>query len=111
MANDITILSCPQCGFPRIRDCGNGLYQCDDCGTHFDKDENIVLTEQEWLQTCNTEQLAERIISLCVTYFDRTDLSIVGAVKESLKINDHYDGHIQKDLLVEWLKQPHTIKE
>ena len=45
---------------------------------------NIIgkpLTEQEYLQTCNTEQLAEWIISLCVTYFDRTDLSIVGAVK------------------------------
>lgn len=68
----------------------------------------VQMTNEEWLHTLNTEQLAEWIISLCVTYFDRTDLSIVGAVKESLKINDHYDGHIQKDLLVEWLKQPHT---
>ena len=63
-------------------------------------------TNEEYLRSLNTEQLAEWIISLCVTYFDRTDLSIVGAVKESIKINDHYDGHIQKDLLVEWLKQP-----
>ncbi len=68
------------------------------------------MTNEEYIKSLDTEQLAERIISLCVTYFDRTDLSIVGAVKESIKINDHYDGHIQKDLLVEWLKQPHTFE-
>lgn len=68
------------------------------------------MTNEEWFCGLSTEEKAERIISLCVTYFDRTDLSIVGAVKESIKINDHYDGHVQKDLLVEWLKQPHTFK-
>lgn len=88
--SDITILSCPQCGFPRIRDCGNGLYQCDDCGTHFDKDENIVLTEQEYLQICDTEQLAT---FLAIVQYDGTDLT--------LKKN-----HVEK--WVEWLKQPHT---
>ena len=100
MTNDITILSCPQCGFPRIRDCGNGLYQCDDCGTHFDKDENIVLTEQEYLQTCDTEQLAEEIYGFvwcCNELWQRLCCSGDGTDKESdLKV------------VIEWLKQPHN---
>lgn len=85
--------------------CGRAKVETIGCGYY------VPQTNEEWIKSCNTEQLAERIISLCVTYFDRTDLSITGSVKESLKINDHYDGHIQKDLLVEWLKQPHTVKE
>lgn len=99
MANDITILSCPQCGFPKIRDCGNGLYQCDDCGTHFDKSENIVLTEQEYLQTCNTEQLAE---FLCEVWCGIDE--VINIMSEDGEIN-------KKDAIVKWLKQPHTPKE
>ena len=97
MTNDITILSCPQCGFPLIRDCGNGLYQCDDCGTHFDKNENIVLTEQEWLQTCNTEQLAEEILGW---WFDGANTySEFGLYKREIDE--------AKERIVGWLKQPH----
>lgn len=99
MANDITILSCPQCGFPKIRDCGNGLYQCDDCGTHFDKSENIVQTEQEYLQSCTTEQLAEWIASVA---------------KKAISIKEN-NGIVMLESAIwweEWLKQPHTtIKE
>ena len=94
MTNDITILSCPQCGFPRIRDCGNGLYQCDDCGTHFDKHENIVLTEQEYLQTCTTEQLAEWIVRIVDCEFC--------PVKKPCKKQPC------KKQIERWLKQPHT---
>ena len=105
MANDITILSCPQCGFPRIRDVGNGLYQCDDCGTHFDKDENIVLTEQEWLQTATTEQLAEFLIASikkcksCASGigFDEVQHCPFG------ECGCHFKGEV-----VAWLKQPHN---
>lgn len=99
MTNDITILSCPQCGFPRIRDCGNGLYQCDDCGTHFDKSENIVLTEQEWLQTCTTEQLAD-------VFFDYRYINATPRQKLWMSASEKC---IKTDI-VEWLKQPH-IKE
>ena len=84
------IISCPQCGFPRIRDCGNGLYQCDDCGAHFDKSENIVLTEQEYLQTCTTEQLAEFIRK------QRDDWS-----------DGWYSDNHRVEEIVEWLKKPH----
>lgn len=101
-------MKCPMCGGDGITDKFTpNVGRCIKCNGSGE----IEPTNEEWLHSLNTEQLAERIISLCVTYFDRTDLSIVGAVKESLKINDHYDGHIQKDLLVEWLKQPHTVKE
>ena len=101
MNDDITILCCPQCGFPRIRDCGNGLYQCDDCGTHFDKDENIVLTEQEWLQTCDTEQLAEAIYYL--TWF-HTELD--ERLDKNVK-NGRYNNDENIKIVMEWLKQPH----
>ncbi len=100
MANDITILSCPQCGFPRIRDCGNGLYQCDDCGTHFDKSENIVLTEQEWLQTADTEQLAEELLAWWVDGADT--YTQFGLFKHEI------DG--AKEKIVELLKQPPTTE-
>ena len=100
MSNDITILSCPQCGFPRIRDCGNGLYQCDDCGTHFDKDENIVLTEQEYIQTCNTEQLADVLAKQkCDGCNDEPYDEEYGVCK--------YCMAKRMEQVREWLKQPH----
>lgn len=88
------IISCPQCGFPRIRDVGNGLYQCDDCGTHFDKYENIVLTNEDWVRTCTTEQLAEILVCMAE---DKSELKTV------------HKENVRK--CVEWLKQPHTPKE
>ena len=59
---------------------------------------NIIgkpLTEQEYLQTCSTEQLAEWI----------TDI-----VYECRDCDDCMDcrlGWCSKDYVVEWLKQPH----
>lgn len=55
-----------------------------------------VMTEQEYLQTCNTEQLADVI----------ADFYLLG----------YTHGHNQMDITsrtkwTEWLKQPHTIKE
>lgn len=73
-----------------------GKYMCDYCwGT------GVVepLTEQEYLQTCNTEQLAEAI----------TD--IVYECRDSDDCMDCRLGWCSKDCVVEWLKQPHTIKE
>ena len=107
MANDITILSCPICNNPKLREYGNGIYQCDVCETFFDKDENIVLTEQEWLQTCTTEQLAEWIVN-----------EINERVKLALHDSELNDGDVNSDDYmedsddwVEWLKQPHKENE
>lgn len=98
MANDITILSCPICYNPKLREYGNGIYQCDVCETYFDKNENIVLTEQNWLQTCNTEQLAEAITDIVYECRERDDCM------------DCRLGWCSKDCVVEWLKQPHTTE-
>ena len=97
MTNDITILSCPQCGFPRIRDVGNGLYQCDDCGTHFDKDENVVLTNEEWFCNLSTEEKAE--------FFVKIEMSAMHPVKRGAVDMEKFIEEV-----AEWLKQPH-IKE
>lgn len=105
MTNDITILSCPQCGFPKIRDCGNGLYQCDVCGTHFDKDENIVLTEQEYIQTCTTEQLAEFLGNIAKNAYQ---CGQNGKTNKCVNRN-HCTGYCDYGW-GEWLKQPHTFK-
>ncbi len=43
------------------------------------------MTEQEYLQTCNTEQLAEEIYECVMTH----------------------PWHISKEVILEWLKQPH----
>lgn len=92
---DIKILSCPQCGFPKIRDCGNGLYQCDDCGTHFDKNENIVQTNEEWLRSATTEQLADKL----------TDFSFW--LVPNYPTEDKLE-QIRKNI-VEWLKEKHDV--
>lgn len=80
---DIRILSCPQCGFPKIRDCGNGLYQCDDCGTHFDKNENIVQTNEEWFCGLDTEDKAREISDMTA------------------------QGYWEEELVYKWLKEKH----
>lgn len=43
------------------------------------------LTEQEYIQTCTTEQLAEEIYECVMTH----------------------PWHISKEVIIEWLKQPH----
>lgn len=101
MANDITILSCPICYNPKLREYGNGIYQCDVCETYFDKNENIVLTEQNWLQTCNTEQLAEAIYNF---------VWCSNELWQQLCCNGDVTN-MESDLRIvrEWLKQPHKL--
>ena len=57
----------------------------------------IELTNKEWLQTANTEQLADKL----------TDFSFWLVVE--LPTNERREKVRNK--LLEWLKQPHTIKE
>ena len=102
MTNDITILSCPICNSPKLREYGNGTYRCDVCETYFDKDENVVLTEQEYLQTCNTEQLAKVLLSFCQYPCEICKIECDGgnACTYNKALNT----------IVEWLKQPHTFE-
>ena len=59
-----------------------------------------AMTEQEWLQTCTTEQLADVFFEYRYTYATPRQKLWMSASEECIK----------KDI-VEWLKQPHTIKE
>jgi hypothetical protein len=63
-----------------------GIKICPQCGGTGE----IEMTEQEYIQTCNTEQLAE---FLCNVGFENE--TIVRKFKSEW---------------VEWLKQPHTFK-
>ena len=63
---------------------------------------NIIgkpLTEQEYIQSCNTEQLADVFYMVFHNHADRV-------------LNAFWDKHkdvFKKDMM-EWLKQPHTFE-
>lgn len=54
----------------------------------------IVLTEQEWLQTASTEQLAEWIVHLADDCTRRHECNVCNSWFDEMKV-------------LEWLKQPH----
>ena len=66
--------------------------ECDRCNGSGEVSE-VPMTNEEYLKSCTTEQLAT---FLAIVQYDGTDLT--------LKKN-----HVEK--WVEWLKQPHTPKE
>lgn len=63
------------------------------------------MTEQEYIQTCNAEQLAEAIYYL--TWF-HTELD--ERLDKNVK-NGCYNDDENIKIVTEWLKQPHTPKE
>ena len=66
-------------------------------------DDELELTEQEYLQTCNTEQLAEWIA-------DKSNEIISWIICEVIKNEcdvDEEDYWQKKSDVLEWLKQPH----
>lgn len=92
-------MKCPVClGTGKVfeKTFSNGFYlKCSECnGTG-----KIEQTEQEYIQTCNTEELAE---FLCDVWH---------GIDEVINIMSE-DGEIsKKDAMKLWLKQPHTTKE
>ena len=88
---------CPICN-NELRQYGDSFYVCDVCETYFDKNENIVLTEQEWLQTATTEQLAEWIAKI-------VDCDCCPIKRKFC------DDNPCKIRFAKWLKQPHIDKE
>ena len=70
-------------------------YKCEVCnGT------GEVMTEQEYLQTCNTEQLAD-------VFFDYRYINATPQQQLWMSANEDF----VKGGIAEWLKQPHTEKE
>ena len=68
---------------------GTGEYEPFDADVELDKLDSEPQTNEEWLRSCNTEQLAEEIYECVMTH----------------------PWHISKAVILEWLKQPHTVKE
>ena len=62
-----------------------------------------TMTEQEWLQTCTTEQLADVLWEQINGAFNS------GYACCNLKQDKDYVGRYKR--FKEWLKQPHTPKE
>ena len=67
------------------------------------------MTEQEYLQTCTTEQLAEYLAST----FDLCGAGCHHCFLANVCLTKAKNGNCltQEQMIVEWLKQPHTPKE
>ena len=63
-------------------------------------------TEQEYIQTCTTEQLAEFIVKAMILY-DNSGMKVLEAIKNAMKNDVKLSNYFMESLL-EWLKQPHT---
>ena len=78
---------CPKCG-------GGGKIFCSMCKGTGLYHENDLITEQEYIQTCDTEQLAE-FLTKVILDDKRFRMTMVGGVNET-KL---------------WLKQPHKEEQ
>ena len=106
-------MKCPICngkGTQFIADY-DGMYDivCEQCKGKGEVDENgkPIFTNEEYLRSCTTEQLAE---------FLADELNdVVERVLEGVWLNDgdtDRDEYYQRQTdVLEWLKQPHTTKE
>ena len=101
---------CPKCGGSGKTTEYDGLrkfwcdYKCEMCNGMGE-----VLTEQEYIQTCNTEQLAEYLAStfdLCGAGCHNCFLA-----EECLTKAKDGDYRTQEQMIADWLKQQHTVKE
>ena len=115
---------CPICdGMGTSNTCVNGTFKpcsfcggtgevkdnlCETCGTicpfddeHLECDHYTPLTNEGWLRKATTEQLAEALLNIMAN--NEFTLYLLHTEKKSVQE--------MKDAVVEWLKQPHTIKE
>ena len=67
----------------------------------------VPLTNEEWLRSLNTEQLAEFLADQCNDVVD----FILRETDEQAGNIEPDDYWYRQDVIVEWLKQPHTPKE
>ena len=87
-----------------LNECNGCEYQCnlshiDICtlGSPCPHQRSTPMTEQEYIQTCNTEQLAD-------VFFDYRYINATPQQQLWLSANEDF----VKCGIVEWLKQPHT---
>lgn len=62
-------------------------------------------TNEEYLKSCNTEQLAEFIIKAMI-FYDNAGITVLKAIKNAVKDNGNLNMYFIENV-VEWLKQPH----
>ena len=65
-------------------------------------------TNEEWLRTATTEQLAEFVIK-AMLFYDNAGITMLEAIKNAVEDNEKLTKHFVENV-VEWLKQP-RIKE
>ena len=63
-------------------------------------------TNEEWLRTATTEQLAEFVVKAMILY-DNSTMTVLEAIKNAMKNDVKLSNYFMESLL-EWLKQPHT---
>lgn len=69
----------------------------------------VEMTNEEYLRSCTTEQLAEFFIK-AMLFYDNAGITLLEAIKNAVEDNENLSKHFIENV-VEWLKQPHTPKE
>ena len=69
----------------------------------------LPMTNEEYLRSLNTEQLAW-FIAKAMLFYDNTIMSLLEAIKKAIEYEQKSSDYFTDDI-VEWLKQPHTTKE
>lgn len=86
-------MKCPKCGYEQaIYDDVNEWWHCPQCHGSGE----VQMTEQEYLQTCNTEQLANVFFEYRYANATPRQKLWMSASEKCIKTD-----------IVEWLKQPH----
>ena len=99
-------MKCPNCG--GTGDIGNGMWMCCECqGTGFIEDEkpSKPMTEQEYLQTCSTEQLVH------VIHLMTSCCYVCGKDGVDYKRCYFHKKCTGPKEIEEWLKEPHNSFE
>ena len=85
---------------------GTGEYEPFDLDVELDKLDNESMTNEEWIKSANTEQLAEFVVKAMILY-DNSEMTVLEAIKNAMKNDVKLSNYFMESLL-EWLKQPHT---
>ena len=73
----------------------------------WEKKHKANMTNEEWLKQCTTEQLAEFLADKCNEVVE----TVLSDASCDIGDIDNDDYWYRRADFVEWLKQPHTVKE